>query len=131
MERIIKTGVYRPDRTGTGTYSLFGCSMRYNLRHTFPLLTSKRVFWRGVVEELLWFVQGSTNARLLQDKGVRIWDGNSSREYLDSIGLSHREEGDLGPVYGFQWRHFGAEYKDMHTDYSGESPSPSPSPSPL
>ena len=121
VDRIIKTGVYRPDRTGTGTYSLFGCSMRFDLRHTFPLLTTKRVFWRGVAEELLWFVQGSTNARLLQDKGVKIWDGNSSREYLDSIGLSHREEGDLGPVYGFQWRHFGAEYKDMHADYTGQT----------
>lgn len=73
----------------------------------------------GVLEELLWFVKGSTNAQLLKDKGVHIWDGNSSREYLDSIGLSHREEGDLGPVYGFQWRHFGAEYTDMHADYAG------------
>lgn len=72
-----------------------------------------------MLEELLWFVKGSTNAQLLKDKGVHIWDGNSSREYLDSIGLSHREEGDLGPVYGFQWRHFGAEYTDMHADYSG------------
>jgi dihydrofolate reductase/thymidylate synthase len=72
------------------------------------------------MEELLWFVKGSTNARLLQDKGVHIWDGNSSKEFLESRGLGHREEGDLGPVYGFQWRHFGAEYKDMHTDYSGE-----------
>lgn len=72
-----------------------------------------------MLEELLWFVKGSTNAQLLKDKGVHIWDGNSSREYLDSIGLSHREEGDLGPVYGFQWRHFGAEYTDMHADYAG------------
>ena len=72
------------------------------------------------MEELLWFVKGSTNAAMLQEKGVRIWDGNSSKEFLESRGLGHREEGDLGPVYGFQWRHFGAEYKDMHTDYSGE-----------
>lgn len=55
-----------------------------------------------------------------QDKNIHIWDGNSSREYLDSIGLTDREEGDLGPVYGFQWRHFGAEYKNMHADYAGE-----------
>lgn len=119
VEDIIRNGVYRPDRTGTGTYAKFGCTMRFNLRHTFPLLTTKRVFWRGVAEELLWFISGSTSAKLLQDKGVRIWDGNSSREYLDSIGLAHREVGDLGPVYGFQWRHFGAEYKDMHEDYTG------------
>jgi len=120
VDRIIRTGVYRPDRTGTGTYSLFGTTSRYSLRESFPLLTTKRVFWRGVVEELLWFVRGSTNAKLLQDKGVHIWDGNSSREYLDSIGLTDREEGDLGPVYGFQWRHFGAQYQDMHTDYTGQ-----------
>ena len=66
------------------------------------MLTTKRVFWRGVAEELLWFIKGSTNAKLLQEKNVRIWDGNGSREYLDSIGLTDREEGDLGPVYGFQ-----------------------------
>ncbi|GAX85767.1 hypothetical protein CEUSTIGMA_g13182.t1 [Chlamydomonas eustigma] len=120
VDRIIKTGVFRPDRTGTGTYSLFGTSMRFDLRHSFPLLTTKRVFWKGVLEELLWFVKGCTDARLLQQKGVRIWDGNSSREFLDSRGLGHREEGDLGPVYGFQWRHFGAEYQDMHTDYTGQ-----------
>ncbi|KAJ9510051.1 hypothetical protein QJQ45_011729 [Haematococcus lacustris] len=119
-QRIITSGVFRPDRTGTGTYSLFGTSMRFNLRHSFPLLTTKRVFWRGVAEELLWFVAGSTNANRLRDKGVHIWDGNSSREYLDSLGLTNREEGDLGPVYGFQWRHFGAEYSDMHADYSGQ-----------
>lgn len=117
---LIDHGVFRPDRTGTGTYSKFGCQMRFNLRHTFPLLTTKRVFWRGVVEELLWFISGSTSAKVLQDKNIHIWDGNSSREYLDSIGLTHREEGDLGPVYGFQWRHFGAQYKDMHTDYTGQ-----------
>jgi dihydrofolate reductase/thymidylate synthase len=73
----------------------------------------------GVVEELLWFIRGSTNAKELQDKGVHIWDGNSSRAFLDSVGLGHREEGDLGPVYGFQWRHFGASYTDMHADYAG------------
>jgi len=56
------------------------------------------------------------------NKGIGIWDGNGSREYLDSVGLAHREVNDLGPVYGFQWRHFGAEYKDMHTDYTGKEP---------
>lgn len=67
----------------------------------------------------MWFIRGSTSAKELQDKGVHIWDGNSSREFLDQQGLTHREVGDLGPVYGFQWRHFGAEYVDMHTDYTG------------
>jgi len=84
------------------------------------LLTTKKVFYRGIAEELFWFIRGSTSAKELQDKNVRIWDGNSSREFLDSIGLTEREEGDLGPVYGFQWRHFGAEYTNMHADYSGK-----------
>ncbi|WIA20221.1 hypothetical protein OEZ85_006063 [Tetradesmus obliquus] len=120
VRELIEEGCPRGDRTGTGTLSKFGTQSRYDLRHAFPLLTSKRVFWRGVVEELLWFIRGSTNAKDLQDKGVHIWDGNSSRAFLDSVGLSHREEGDLGPLYGFQWRHFGAEYTDMHADYTGQ-----------
>lgn len=95
--------------------------MRFSLReNTLPLLTTKRTFWRGVAEELLWFISGSTNANLLQQKNIRIWDGNASREFLDSRGLKHRDVGDLGPVYGFQWRHFGAEYKNMYTDYTGK-----------
>ncbi|EFJ36491.1 hypothetical protein SELMODRAFT_404548 [Selaginella moellendorffii] len=120
IKDIIETGNTRSDRTGTGTISKFGCQMRFNLRNSFPLLTTKRVFWRGVVEELLWFISGSTNAKVLEDKGIHIWKGNGSREYLDSIGLSEREENDLGPVYGFQWRHFGARYSTMHDDYTGQ-----------
>ncbi|XP_073142359.1 bifunctional dihydrofolate reductase-thymidylate synthase 1-like isoform X2 [Henckelia pumila] len=120
VQDIIANGNGKDDRTGTGTFSKFGCQMRFNLRKSFPLLTTKRVFWRGVVEELLWFISGSTNAKILQEKGIHIWDGNASREYLDSLGLAEREEGDLGPVYGFQWRHFGARYTNMHTDYTGQ-----------
>jgi dihydrofolate reductase / thymidylate synthase len=108
---IIMTGVRRDDRTGTGTIAKFGLSTRFSLRNNvLPLLTTKRVFWRGVAEELLWFISGNTSAKTLQDKGIHIWDGNGSREFLDGRGLKHREVGDLGPVYGFQWRHFGAEY---------------------
>ncbi|CAM6020824.1 unnamed protein product [Sphagnum balticum] len=120
IQDIIFNGAEKGDRTGTGTLSKFGCQMRFNLRKSFPLLTTKNVFWRGVVEELLWFISGSTNAKVLQEKGIHIWDGNASRSYLDSQGLKEREEGDLGPVYGFQWRHFGARYTDMHADYSGQ-----------
>ncbi|CAA0819535.1 Bifunctional dihydrofolate reductase-thymidylate synthase 1 [Striga hermonthica] len=120
IEDIILNGNTKGDRTGTGTLSKFGCQMRFNLRKSFPLLTTKRVFWRGVVEELLWFISGSTNAKVLQEKGIHIWDGNASREFLDSIGLTEREEGDLGPIYGFQWRHFGARYTNMHADYAGQ-----------
>jgi dihydrofolate reductase/thymidylate synthase len=118
---IIDNGVERADRTGTGTLSRFGAQIRFSLEDDiFPLLTTKKVFWRGVAEELLWFIHGDTNAKHLSEKGVRIWDANGSREFLDSRGLKHREEMDLGPVYGFQWRHFGAEYKDMHSDYTGK-----------
>ncbi|KAK2994141.1 hypothetical protein RJ640_020946, partial [Escallonia rubra] len=120
VQDIISSGTQKDDRTGTGTLSKFGCQMRFNLRKSFPLLTTKKVFWRGVVEELLWFIRGSTNAKVLQEKGVHIWDGNASRDYLDSVGLTDREEGDLGPIYGFQWRHFGARYTNMHADYTGQ-----------
>lgn len=85
-----------------------------------PLLTTKRVFWKGVVEELLWFIRGSTNSKELADKGVHIWDANGSKEFLSKSGFGDREEGDLGPVYGFQWRHFGAEYKGMNENYDGK-----------
>jgi thymidylate synthase len=119
---ILADGESRPDRTGTGTLSIFAPpQLRFSLRDDiFPLLTTKRVFFRAVIEELLWFVKADTNALHLSERGVKIWDGNGSREYLDSIGLSHRKVGDLGPVYGFQWRHFGAEYVDCDTDYSGQ-----------
>lgn len=119
---ILEHGEHRPDRTGTGTLSLFGPpQLRFSLEDkTFPLLTTKKVFTKAIFHELLWFVKGSTNGKELSDLGVKIWDGNGSREYLDSIGLSHRAPGDLGPVYGFQWRHFGAEYTDCHTDYTGQ-----------
>merc|ERR1719335_2142103 len=117
---ICENGDVMMDRTGVGTRSKFGCNMRFSLRDSFPLLTTKRVFWRGVVEELLWFMRGDTNAENLSDKGVKIWEANGSREFLDSRGLTDREVGDLGPVYGFQWRHFGAKYVDMHTDYTGQ-----------
>lgn len=120
IRKIIDTGNNKGDRTGTGTRSIFGAQMRFSLRESFPLLTTKRVFWRGVVEELLWLIGGSTSSKELSRKRVKIWDGNGTRNFLDKYGHGHREEGDLGPVYGHQWRHFGATYVDCHTDYSGQ-----------
>ncbi|KAI0346698.1 thymidylate synthase [Trametopsis cervina] len=122
IKRVLDTGAVRPDRTGTGTLSLFAPpNLRFSLADaTLPLLTTKRTFLRGILEELLWFVQGATDSKLLSAKGVKIWDGNGSREFLDKRGLTHRREGDLGPVYGFQWRHFGAKYEDSDKDYTGE-----------
>merc|ERR1719305_113248 len=80
------------DRTQVGTRSKFGCQMRFSLRESFPFLTTKRTFWRGVVEELLWFMRGDTNANHLSEKGVKIWDANGSRDFLDKRGLHNREE---------------------------------------
>lgn len=122
IRRVLSTGESRPDRTGTGTLSIFAPpSFRFSLAdNTLPLLTTKRTFLRGIVEELLWFIHGSTDATLLSARGIKIWDGNGSKAFLESRGLGHRREGDLGPVYGFQWRHFGAEYKDCEAGYKGK-----------
>ncbi|KAL5287623.1 TYMS.2 family protein [Megaselia abdita] len=120
ISKILTEGKDRSDRTGVGTRSIFGSHMRFNLRNQFPLLTTKKVFWRAVAEELLWFVKGQTDSKILKEKNIKIWEGNSTREFLDKCGLTDREEGDLGPVYGFQWRYFGAEYKTCHDDYMGQ-----------
>jgi thymidylate synthase len=134
IRRILAEGEHRPDRTGTGTLSIFAHQMRFSLSKSnpdspsdsnsripiLPLLTTKRVFLRAVTTELLWFVSGCTSSKPLSDAGIHIWDGNGSRQFLDNLGFTDREEGDLGPVYGFQWRHFGAEYQDCHTDYTGK-----------
>lgn len=109
LRRILEEGEERDGRNGK-TLGLFGESMVFHLRDGFPLLTTKRVFWRGVVEELLWFLRGSTDAKELQAKNVHIWDGNTSRAYLDAVGLPGYPEGELGPGYGFQWRCFGGDY---------------------
>ena len=117
---IIDSGTIKNDRTGVGTIGKFGEMMRFSLKDSFPLLTTKRVFWKGVVEELLWFIRGDTNGNHLSSKGVNIWEGNGSREFLDLRGLNNREVGDLGPIYSHQWRHYGAKYIDMNTDYTNQ-----------
>ncbi|TRM60530.1 thymidylate synthase [Schizophyllum amplum] len=122
IRRVMEIGEVRADRTGTGTIALFAPpNLRFSLAgSTLPLLTTKRTFLRGIIEELLWFVHGCTDSAELSRKKVTIWDGNGSKAFLESRGLGNRREGDLGPVYGFQWRHFGAEYKDCDADYTGQ-----------
>jgi thymidylate synthase len=105
----------RIDRTNTGTISLFGQSLRLDVSNSFPLLTTKRVFWKGVVEELLWFLSGSSDTKLLEQKGINIWKGNTSRDFLDSKGLDEYREGELGPGYGWQWRTFNKTYITLDT----------------
>ena len=103
------------------TLSSFGERMLIDLSNgTVPLLTSKKMAWKTVIRELLWFVRGDTDNQKLNDEKVHIWDANASRAFLDSRGLTERAENDLGPVYGFQWRHFGATYTDCHADYTGQ-----------
>jgi dihydrofolate reductase/thymidylate synthase len=116
LKNTLTSGEQKETRNGN-VISTFGQTISFNNINTaFPLLTTKKVFTKGVVEELLWFLRGSTNAKELQEKGVNIWNGNSTREYLDSVGLTHYEEGELGPVYGWQWRSFGKSYKNKDTD---------------
>ena len=85
-----------------------------------PILTTKKIAWKTCLKELLWFIKGDTNNKILKNNKVNIWNGNASREFLDSRNLHHLEEDDLGPIYGHQWRHFNAEYDTCNTDYNGK-----------
>jgi thymidylate synthase len=110
IEKIINNGTWEEGRNGR-TKSIFGEMMRFSLTNgKIPILTTKRTAWKTCLRELLWFIRGETDNKLLQDQGVHIWDGNTTREFLDSRGLHHYREGLIGPGYGFQWRHFNAEY---------------------
>ena len=119
LKDIVKNGESRPNRTGVDTSSVFGRSIRFPFKDGFPLLTTKRVFWKGVIEELLWFLRGDTSSARLSEKGVRIWEGNTSEEYLEKRGLGKYNQGDCGPVYGYQWRHWNAAYGSCDDSYEG------------
>ena len=120
IREIIHTGSFEKSRNGN-TYTKFGYNMRFSLRNgMIPILTTKKMAWKSCFEELFWFISGSTSSVELQKRGVNIWNGNGAREFLDSRGLYHLEEGDLGPIYGHQWRHFNAEYTNTTMCYKGE-----------
>lgn len=118
MREIIANGIDRDDRTGTGTRSVFGTRQVYDLTDTFPILTTRRQWLKGIFEELKLYLSGKTDNKILQDKGIHIWDGNTSREFLDSRGLVDYPEGDMGETYGFNFRHFGGKYENCKVDYA-------------
>ena len=106
LKDILDRGEERQTRNGI-TKSIFSKDLKFDLNDGFPLLTTKRMFWKGIVEELLFFIRGDTNTKKLEEKGVRIWKGNTNREFLDKMGFDY-EEGDMGPMYGYQWRNFNS-----------------------
>lgn len=118
IDNIINYGIIENSRNGKAI-TVFGSAMHFNLKNnTIPLLTTKKLAWKTCLKELIWFISGSTDNSILQNKNVKIWNANASREFLDLQGLTNLEENDLGPVYGHQWRHFNAKYINCKTDYS-------------
>lgn len=117
IKKIIEKGDECESRNGK-TLSVFGEMMTFSLKdNIIPLLTTKKLAWKTCFRELMWFINGSTDNKILKNKKVKIWNENGSKTFLKSRGLNY-EEDDLGPIYGHQWRHFNAEYKDCNTDYS-------------
>jgi thymidylate synthase len=110
LENIIENGFWEEGRNGK-TKSIFGSSMRFSLKEgQIPILTTKKTAWKTCLKELLWFIRGETDNKILKEQNVHIWDANASREFLDSRGLTLYPEDIIGPSYGYQWRHFGASY---------------------
>jgi thymidylate synthase len=109
LENIINKGFWEQGRNGK-TKSIFGQSMRFSLKDgKIPILTTKKTAWKTCLKELLWFISGETDNKILKEQGVHIWDANGSREFLDSRSLTDYEEDQLGPIYGRQWRYFNAD----------------------
>lgn len=118
LNSIVNFGQHEQTRNSF-TYSLFGKHLSFDLSLGFPLITTKKVFFRGIVEELLFFLRGDTNTNHLSEKGINIWKDNTRKSFLDGMGLNY-EEGDMGPMYGYQLLHYGAPYKGMNGDHDRE-----------
>ena len=119
LKDILENGQIRETRNSI-TISDFSKKIDIDISESFPLLTTKKMFWKGICCELLWFIHGKTDSKLLEAMDVNIWKDNSSREFLDSVGLNNYKTGDIGPMYGFQWRHFNGLYKGCDYNYDGE-----------
>ena len=114
LKNIIENGHWEEGRNGR-TKSIFGHSMRFSLQNgKIPILTTKKTAWKTCLKELLWFIKGETDNKILQNQNVHIWDCNASSEFMESRGLSHYPTGILGPIYGYQWRHYNADYDNLH-----------------
>jgi dihydrofolate reductase / thymidylate synthase len=119
LREVYEKGDNRSDRTGTGTRSLFALKMEFDISLSLPVITTKKVNYENIIKELLFFVSGRTDSRILENQGVNIWKKNTSKENIAKEGFTYNE-GDMGPMYGFQWRHWGAEYKGCDNEYKGE-----------
>jgi dihydrofolate reductase/thymidylate synthase len=117
LENLIKDGEYRETRNGS-TWSLFSKSLYFNMKDGFPLLTSKKIDFKHVIGELLWFMRGDTDSKILEKDGIKIWVKNTTKQFIESNNLNLRE-GEIGPMYGFQLRHYGEEYVKSDSKYNG------------
>ena len=120
LKDCLENGETSNDRTETGTIRKTGVTLRFNLEKSFPLLTTKKMFSKGAICEILWFLKGQTDAKILEEQGVKIWSGNSSRQALDKLGFFGRDIGDIGESYGFNFRYYNSKYINCYTDYSNQ-----------
>lgn len=114
MYRILETGTDRPDRTGIGSRAIWGAMVDVDLADGFPMVTTRKTAFRVAYEETWWMLRGETDTKKLEDKKIYIWQGNTTREFLDNRGLKYLPEGHMGKGYGFQWRNFGGNYKQVY-----------------
>jgi thymidylate synthase len=120
IEDILNNGFLENTRNGA-VKTIFGAVMHFSLENNcIPMITTKKLAWKSCLKELLWFIKGDTDNKKLIDQNVNIWNFNGSREFLDQQGLTDNEENDLGPIYGHQWRHYNATYKNCKTDYTNQ-----------